>query len=60
MRTLVGTCERLLLIDRANDASLRTRAGGNGFLLMPDELSFGRTAPRTTPTPPTTTPSSGT
>jgi hypothetical protein len=41
MRTLVGTCERLLLIDRANDASLRTRAGGNGFLLMPDELSFG-------------------
>jgi hypothetical protein len=41
MRTLVGVCERLLLIDRANDASLRSRAAGNGFLLMPDELSFG-------------------
>jgi hypothetical protein len=42
MRSLVGTCERLLLIDRANDASLRSRAAGNGFLLMPDELSFGQ------------------
>jgi hypothetical protein len=41
MRSLVGTCERLLLIDRANDASLRSRAAGNGFLLMPDELGFG-------------------
>jgi hypothetical protein len=41
MRSLAGTCERLLLIDRANDASLRSRAAGNGFLLMPDELSFG-------------------
>lgn len=41
MRTLVGACERLLLIDRANDAALRSRAGGNGVLLMPDELSFG-------------------
>lgn len=41
MRSLSGTCERLLLIDRANDASLRSRAAGNGFLLMPDELSFG-------------------
>jgi hypothetical protein len=41
MRSLVGVCERLLLIDRANDASLRSRAAGNGFLLMPDELSFG-------------------
>jgi hypothetical protein len=41
MRTLVGVCERLLLIDRANDASLRSRASGNGFILMPDELGFG-------------------
>lgn len=41
MRSLMGVCERLLLIDRANDASLRSRAAGNGFLLMPDELSFG-------------------
>lgn len=41
MRTLVGVCERLLLIDRANDASLRSRASGNGFVLMPDELGFG-------------------
>lgn len=41
MRSLMGVCERLLLIDRAQDAGLRSRAAGNGFLLMPDELSFG-------------------
>jgi hypothetical protein len=41
MRSLVGTCERLLLIDRANDAALRSRAAGNGFILMPDEMGFG-------------------
>jgi GNAT superfamily N-acetyltransferase len=41
MRSLVGTCERLLLIDRANDAVLRSRAAGNGFILMPDEMGFG-------------------
>jgi hypothetical protein len=41
MRTLVGACERLLLIDRANDGVLRSRAAGNGFILMPDEMGFG-------------------
>jgi hypothetical protein len=39
MRTLRGTCERLLLIDRANDAALRSRASGNGVMLMPEEVS---------------------
>jgi hypothetical protein len=39
MRTLRGTCERLLLIDRANDAALKSRASGNGVLLMPEEVS---------------------
>jgi hypothetical protein len=41
MRSLVGVCERLLLIDRANDGVLRSRAAGNGFILMPDEMGFG-------------------
>lgn len=39
MRPLGGVCERLLLIERATDAALRSRAAGNGFLLVPDELS---------------------
>jgi hypothetical protein len=39
MRTLTRVCERLLLIDRANDAVLRSRAAGNGFILMPEEIS---------------------
>ncbi len=39
MRSLAGICERLLLIERATDAALRSRAAGNGFLLVPDELS---------------------
>lgn len=39
MRALAGTCERLLLIERATDAALRSRAAGNGFLLVPEELS---------------------
>jgi hypothetical protein len=39
MRTLRGTCERLLLIDRANDAALKSRASGNGIVLMPEEVS---------------------
>jgi hypothetical protein len=39
MRTLRGTCERLLLIDKANDAALRSRASGNGVIIMPEEVS---------------------
>lgn len=39
MRSLAGVCERLLLIERATDAALRSRAAGNGFMLVPDELS---------------------
>jgi hypothetical protein len=39
MRSLAGVCERLLLIERATDAALRSRAAGNGFILVPDELS---------------------
>jgi hypothetical protein len=39
MRSLAGICERLLLIERATDAALRSRAAGNGWLLIPDELS---------------------
>jgi hypothetical protein len=38
MRSLVGVCERLLLIERGDDASLRSRAAGNGLLLWPEEL----------------------
>jgi hypothetical protein len=38
MRSLVGVCERLLLIERGDDASLRSRAAGNGVLLWPEEL----------------------
>jgi hypothetical protein len=52
MRTLVGTCERLLLIDRANDAALRPAPPGNGFILMPDEVGFGPAAGRDDPDAP--------
>jgi hypothetical protein len=38
MRSLVGVCERLLLIERGDDAAFRSRAAGNGVLLWPDEL----------------------
>jgi hypothetical protein len=38
MRSLVGVCERLLLIERGDDAALRSRAAGNGVLLWPEEL----------------------
>jgi len=38
MRSLVGVCERLLLIERGDDAALRSRATGNGVLLWPEEL----------------------
>jgi hypothetical protein len=38
MRSLVGVCERLILIERGDDASLRSRAAGNGVLLWPEEL----------------------
>jgi hypothetical protein len=38
MRSLIGACERLLLIERGDDAALRSRAAGNGVLLWPDEL----------------------
>jgi hypothetical protein len=38
MRSLVGVCERLLLIERGDDAALRSRAAGNGLLLWPEEL----------------------
>lgn len=38
MRSLVGVCERLLLIEKGDDAALRSRAAGNGVLLWPEEL----------------------
>jgi hypothetical protein len=38
MRSLIGVCERLLLIERGDDAALRSRASGNGLLLWPEEL----------------------
>lgn len=38
MRALVGVCERLLLIEKGDDAVLRSRAAGNGMLLWPEEL----------------------
>jgi hypothetical protein len=38
MRALVGVCERLLLIERGDDAALRSRAAGNGILLWPEEM----------------------
>jgi len=41
MRTLAGTCERLLLVERATDAVLRSRAAGNGVFILPEEIEFG-------------------
>jgi hypothetical protein len=38
MRSLVGVCERLLLIEKGDDAALRSRAAGNGMVLWPEEL----------------------
>jgi len=38
MRSLIGVCERLLLIEKGDDAALRSRAAGNGVLLWPEEL----------------------
>jgi len=38
MRSLIGVCERLLLIEKGDDAALRSRASGNGVLLWPEEL----------------------
>ena len=35
MRSLTGVCERLLLCERATDAALRSRAAGNGFIILP-------------------------
>jgi len=37
MRSLVGVCERLLLIEKGDEAALRSRAAGNGVLLYPQE-----------------------
>lgn len=41
MRSLEGVCEQLLLVEKATNAALRSRAAGNGILLMPDEMTFG-------------------
>lgn len=38
MRSLIGVCERLLLIEKGDDAVFRSRAAGNGVLLWPEEL----------------------
>lgn len=39
LRSLVGVCEQLLMIEKGRMAAFRSRAAGNGVLLMPEELS---------------------
>lgn len=39
LRSLVGVCEQLIMIEKGRMAALRSRAAGNGVLLMPEELS---------------------